>query len=194
MRAPSTNPSVSRLTARRGKTARERPRVSLYCAAEKYAGGDHAAEGGATEKAEPRRIVRCGLPRRQAFDPDPKPASVFASPQGGTTHSKTPFSAPANSSNDEIEDFVLLRSAPLAVPLAPCPPIRLAAVVDDIDMRISHVIRGADHISNTPKQVLLYRALGADAPDLCASAPDPGTRPHAPLQTPRRHQRQHLSR
>jgi glutamyl-tRNA synthetase len=37
-------------------------------------------------------------------------------------------------------------------------------VVDDIDMRISHVIRGADHISNTPKQVLLYRALGAELP------------------------------
>jgi glutamyl-tRNA synthetase len=37
-------------------------------------------------------------------------------------------------------------------------------VVDDIDMRISHVIRGADHISNTPKQILLYRALGASLP------------------------------
>jgi len=37
-------------------------------------------------------------------------------------------------------------------------------VVDDIDMRITHVIRGADHISNTPKQVLLYRALGAEPP------------------------------
>jgi glutamyl-tRNA synthetase len=36
--------------------------------------------------------------------------------------------------------------------------------VDDIDMRITHVIRGADHISNTPKQILLYRALGAPIP------------------------------
>jgi glutamyl-tRNA synthetase len=41
---------------------------------------------------------------------------------------------------------------------------QLSVVVDDIDMRITHVIRGADHISNTPKQVLLYRALGAEAP------------------------------
>jgi glutamyl-tRNA synthetase len=41
---------------------------------------------------------------------------------------------------------------------------QLSAVVDDIDMRITHVIRGADHISNTPKQVLLYRALGAQVP------------------------------
>src|SRR5258708_10591158 len=40
----------------------------------------------------------------------------------------------------------------------------MSVVVDDIDMRITHVIRGADHISNTPKQVLLYRALGAEIP------------------------------
>ena len=38
---------------------------------------------------------------------------------------------------------------------------QMSVVVDDIDMRITHVIRGADHISNTPKQVLLYRAHGA---------------------------------
>jgi glutamyl-tRNA synthetase len=41
---------------------------------------------------------------------------------------------------------------------------QLSVVVDDIDMRITHVIRGADHLSNTPKQVLLYRALGAPPP------------------------------
>src|SRR6266446_1842441 len=41
---------------------------------------------------------------------------------------------------------------------------QLGVVVDDIDMRITHVIRGADHLSNTPKQVLLYRALGAEPP------------------------------
>ena len=50
------------------------------------------------------------------------------------------------------------------------PTYQLGAVVDDIDMRITHVIRGADHISNTPKQVLLYRALGA-APPIFAHVP-----------------------
>ena len=44
------------------------------------------------------------------------------------------------------------------------PTYQLAAVVDDVEMRITHVIRGADHISNTPKQVMLYRALGATPP------------------------------
>ena len=44
------------------------------------------------------------------------------------------------------------------------PTYQLCVVVDDVDMRITHVIRGADHLSNTPKQVLLYRALGAELP------------------------------
>ena len=65
--------------------------------------------------------------------------------------------------NDEIEDFVLLRSARGEEEFGQ-PTYQLGAVVDDVDMRITHVIRGADHISNTPKQVLLYRALGAEPP------------------------------
>jgi glutamyl-tRNA synthetase len=58
---------------------------------------------------------------------------------------------------DEIEDFVLLRSDRL-------PTYHLGVVADDIDMRITHVIRGADHISNTPKQILIYQALGIEPP------------------------------
>lgn len=57
-----------------------------------------------------------------------------------------------------IEDFVLLRSDGM-------PTYHLGVVVDDIDMQISHVIRGADHISNTPKQILLYQALNARVPE-----------------------------
>jgi glutamyl-tRNA synthetase len=65
--------------------------------------------------------------------------------------------------NADIEDFVLLRSTGL-------PTYQLSAVVDDIAMKITHVIRGADHLSNTPKQVLLYRALAA-APPVFAHVP-----------------------
>jgi glutamyl-tRNA synthetase len=66
-------------------------------------------------------------------------------------------------SNEEIEDFVLLRS-PKEGQTRGAPTYQLSVVVDDIDMRITHVIRGSDHISNTPKQALLYRALGATPP------------------------------
>ncbi len=51
---------------------------------------------------------------------------------------------------------------------------QMSVVADDIDMSITHVIRGADHISNTPKQVLLYRALGRNASDFCPRAADSG--------------------
>lgn len=56
-----------------------------------------------------------------------------------------------------VDDFVLLRSDSH-------PTYHLSVVVDDIDMKISHVIRGDDHISNTPKQILLYDAFGAPPP------------------------------
>ncbi|MEO5590596.1 MAG: glutamate--tRNA ligase [Gemmatimonadaceae bacterium] len=59
--------------------------------------------------------------------------------------------------NKDLDDFVILRSN--ATPI-----YNLAVVSDDIDMRITHVMRGDDHISNTPKQILLYNALGAELP------------------------------
>jgi glutamyl-tRNA synthetase len=59
--------------------------------------------------------------------------------------------------NTILEDFVLLRSDGI-------PTYHLSVVVDDLDMEITHVIRGADHISNTPKQILLYQAAGKQPP------------------------------
>lgn len=59
--------------------------------------------------------------------------------------------------NDDIDDLVILRSDG-------SPVYNLAVVSDDHDMGITHVLRGDDHLSNTPKQVLLYRALGYPEP------------------------------
>ncbi len=59
--------------------------------------------------------------------------------------------------SSELDDFIILRSDGSAI-------YNLAVVSDDIAMRITHVIRGDDHVSNTPKQILLYRALGHEAP------------------------------
>jgi glutamyl-tRNA synthetase len=59
--------------------------------------------------------------------------------------------------NANIEDFVVLRSDAQ-------PTYHLSVVVDDIDMEITHVVRGDDHISNTPKQVLIYEAFGRRPP------------------------------
>ena len=59
--------------------------------------------------------------------------------------------------NSEIDDFVILRTDGTAI-------YNFCVVVDDVDMRISHVIRGDDHLANTPRQVMLYHALGAPLP------------------------------
>ena len=65
---------------------------------------------------------------------------------------------PVKFENEHIENFVILRSDGN-------PTYHLSVVVDDIDMAITHVVRGDDHVSNTPKQVLLYEAFGKPIPE-----------------------------
>jgi glutamyl-tRNA synthetase len=81
----------------------------------------------------------------------------FAVPEGGSTGFDDAVFGRIEFANSEIEDFVLLRSDGI-------PTYHLSVVADDMDMRLTHIIRGADHISNTPKQVLQYIALGAELP------------------------------
>jgi len=80
----------------------------------------------------------------------------FRVPEGETSwddivHGDTRFD------NGSLEDFIILRTDGT-------PIYNMAVVSDDIEMRITHVIRGDDHIPNTPKQILLYQALGAPVP------------------------------
>jgi len=132
-----------------------------YCAAERYVGGDHVEVGAETAKV--RRVTRCSCRDGKPSASDVKPAVRFKVPIGGTTKFLDAVFGEREFSNDEIEDFVLLRSGKGDEEFGQA-MYQMSVVVDDIDMRITHVIRGADHISNTPKQVLLYRALGAAIP------------------------------
>ncbi len=84
-------------------------------------------------------------------------AQRFRVPPGKTSYHDHVF-GDIEVENSNIEDFVLLRSDGM-------PTYHLGVVVDDIDMSITHVIRGADHISNTPKQVLLYQAARQALPE-----------------------------
>jgi glutamyl-tRNA synthetase len=81
----------------------------------------------------------------------------FAVPETGVTRYEDAVFGPLEFANEELEDFVLLRSDGI-------PTYHLSVVADDLDMGMTHIIRGADHISNTPKQVLQYQALGATLP------------------------------
>jgi glutamyl-tRNA synthetase len=133
-----------------------------HCPPERYAGGDAAPEAAeAAAEAEgqekPRRVTRCPCRSGRPADPNQKPAIRFRTPETGATQFEDAVFGPRELQNAEIEDFVVLRSNGL-------PTYQLGAVLDDIEMRITHVIRGADHLSNTPKQALLYQALGATPP------------------------------
>jgi glutamyl-tRNA synthetase len=81
----------------------------------------------------------------------------FAVPEGVTAwsdlvHGVTTFE------NQNLDDFILQRSDGT-------PVYNMAVVSDDMEMAVTHVIRGDDHLSNTPKQILIYEALGADVPE-----------------------------
>jgi glutamyl-tRNA synthetase len=137
-----------------------------YCKGSSYAGGDSApaeeAEGddeGPKSHRGPACACRNLTPEERAAKEGEgiAPAVRFRVPREGVTVFEDAVFGTREMQNAEIEDFVLLRSNGL-------PTYQLSVVVDDIEMRITHIIRGADHLSNTPKQTLLYLALGATPP------------------------------
>ena len=78
-------------------------------------------------------------------------------PQSGVTVVNDMVKGEVVFENSELDDMVLRRPDG-------APTYNMAVVVDDIEMGMTHVIRGDDHLSNTPKQILIYRALGAELP------------------------------
>jgi len=79
-------------------------------------------------------------------------------PEDGDLVFKDRILGEIRTSNKELDDFVVLRANGNAI-------YNFCVVVDDIDMRITHVIRGNDHVANTPKQIHLYRLMGAEPPE-----------------------------
>ena len=78
-------------------------------------------------------------------------------PQTGVTVVNDMVKGEVTFENNELDDMVLRRPDG-------APTYNMAVVVDDIEMGMTHVIRGDDHLSNTPKQILIYQALGAELP------------------------------
>jgi glutamyl-tRNA synthetase len=81
----------------------------------------------------------------------------FKTPREDQTVVEDMIRGPVTFENANLEDFVLMKSTNT-------PTYNFAAVVDDAEMEISHVIRGDDHLSNTPRQILLHKALGRELP------------------------------
>ncbi len=107
--------------------------------------------------AEGRKPKYDGRCRDRGFGPGSHRVVRFRCPHGGTTVVNDLIKGPIFFDNAELDDLVLRRSDGI-------PTYNFAVVVDDITMNISHVIRGDDHVNNTPRQILLYRALGEPLP------------------------------
>ncbi len=96
------------------------------------------------------------------------PVVRFRNPRSGVVTWNDMVKGPISISNDELDDLIIARPAangaadPAAVGT---PTYNFCVVVDDLDMRISHVIRGDDHVNNTPRQINILRALGAELPE-----------------------------
>ncbi|MDT8439441.1 MAG: glutamate--tRNA ligase [Wenzhouxiangellaceae bacterium] len=100
-----------------------------------------------------------GYCRDRADVPDGiDPVIRFRNPDAGVVRFDDRVRGTITVANDELDDLVILRGDGT-------PTYNLAVVVDDLDMAINLVIRGDDHINNTPRQINLYRALGAEPPE-----------------------------
>ena len=86
-----------------------------------------------------------------------KPVIRFRNPDDGEVTFTDLVKGEITVANAELDDLVLLRADGV-------PTYNFGAVVDDVDMAITHVLRGDDHVNNTPRQINIYRALGAKLP------------------------------
>ncbi len=86
-----------------------------------------------------------------------KPVLRFKNPQGGSVVWDDKVKGRVEFSNEELDDLVIARPDGT-------PTYNFCVVVDDIDMAITHVIRGDDHVNNTPRQINIFRALGKEPP------------------------------
>ncbi|MCA1687910.1 MAG: glutamate--tRNA ligase, partial [Actinobacteria bacterium] len=108
-----------------------------------YRGGEYRD----MDPEEARRKIEAGEPYTVRFK----------TPREEQTVVEDMIRGPVTFENANLEDFVLMKSTNT-------PTYNFAAAVDDAEMEISHVIRGDDHLSNTPRQILLFRALGRELP------------------------------
>ena len=97
-------------------------------------------------KAEVERRLRAGVPHTVRF----------RIPDGATVYDDL-IKGPVEIRHEELDDLIILRSDGT-------PTYNLVVVADDLAMEVTHVIRGEDHITNTPKQILMIRALGREVP------------------------------
>ncbi len=106
------------------------------------------------QKRKPRYDGHC---RHKDISPDEPHVIRFRNPQGGSVVVDDMVQGRVAFSNDELDDLIIRRSDG-------SPTYNLTVVVDDMDMGITHVVRGDDHLNNTPRQMNILTALGKQPP------------------------------
>ena len=129
-----------------------------YCSPERLKENRDAAEKAGGGWKYDRFCLHLSADERERLEASGvQPALRFKVPAGKTSYTDH-VRGHIEVDHDQVEDFVILRSNGL-------PIYHLSVVADDIEMGITHVIRGDDHISNTPKHILLWQALGRTPPE-----------------------------
>lgn len=132
-----------------------------YCSKERLAKLREAQEA---KKEKPRYDGHCRDLNRADELNEKEPFVVrFKNPQTGTVDFDDQVRGPVKFENSELDDLIIARSDG-------APTYNFTVVVDDWDMKITHVIRGDDHVNNTPRQINIFKALGA-APPIYAHVP-----------------------
>ena len=137
---------------------------------------------GARREAALRRPLAARECAGKTPPPDVTPVIRFRNPDTGIVAWDDGVKGRIEIANSELDDLVIARSDGT-------PTYNFCVVVDDSDMRITHVIRGDDHVNNTPRQINIFRALGADAAALRARADGAGRGRRQAVQAPRRRRR-----
>ncbi|WP_415520076.1 MAG: glutamate--tRNA ligase [Desulfovibrio aminophilus] len=109
-------------------------------------------------RAEGRKPKYDGSCRERSLGPGEGRVVRMKTPLDGSVAYKDMVKGPIAVACEELDDMILRRSDG-------SPTYNLAVVVDDHDMGVTHVLRGDDHVNNTPRQILIYRALGWDVPE-----------------------------
>jgi len=123
-----------------------------YCSREELDGMREA------QRAAGKKPMYDGRCRHRSDQPDDQPYVIrFRSPDEGETIVNDLVLGPVSFPNAELDDLILLRTDGT-------PTYNLAVVIDDAAMSITHVVRGSDHLNNTPRQIQLYQALSLPMP------------------------------
>lgn len=128
-----------------------------YCSREELASRKEATLRQKKAWKYDRKCLRLSADEKEALDSKGVPKALRFRVGEGKTSFEDGVHGHLEKDNSDIEDLILVRSDGI-------PTYNFAVVVDDHDMRISHVIRGVDHLSNTFKQVLIFDALGLSRP------------------------------